>query len=93
MTFTFSRLTRGALAVCAAGILAGCEHHTEDQSRNSVRPLRIPNPAALYCTKKGGTLSMQQDATKGQVGYCHLPDGTVMDEWELFRRDNPSPTK
>ncbi|WP_408735811.1 DUF333 domain-containing protein, partial [Acetobacter malorum] len=24
------------------------------------------------------------------MGYCHLPDGTVMDEWELFRRDNPS---
>lgn len=36
---------------------------------------------------------MQHDAVKGQVGYCHLPDGTVMDEWDLFRRDNPRPAK
>ncbi|MFT8471030.1 DUF333 domain-containing protein [Acetobacter persici] len=93
MAFQFSRLTQVALAVCTVGLLAGCEHQTQDQSRNSVRPLRIPNPAALYCTKKGGTLSMQHDAAKGQVGYCHLPDGTVMDEWDLFRRDNPRPAK
>lgn len=93
MPFILSRLTKVALIACTAAILTGCEHHAEDRSTNSVRPLRMPNPAALYCTKKGGTLSMKQDATKGQVGYCHLPDGTVMDEWELFRRDNPRPTK
>lgn len=93
MASTFSRLSQVALAVCAFGVLAGCEHSTEDQSRNSVRPLRIPNPAALYCTKKGGTLSMEHDAAKGQVGYCHLPDGTVMEEWALFRQDNPRPAK
>lgn len=52
MAFQFSRLTQAALAVCTIGLLAGCEHQTQDQSRNSVRPLRIPNPAALYCTKK-----------------------------------------
>ncbi|WP_230844502.1 putative hemolysin [Acetobacter pasteurianus] len=52
----------------------------------------MPNPAAVYCIKKGGTLSTES-TDKGQISYCHLPDGSVMEEWELFRRDNPAPKK
>ncbi|MFT8674764.1 MAG: DUF333 domain-containing protein [Acetobacter sp.] len=82
------------LAAVMTGMLGGCQHDESagGQSYRSVRPLRIPNPASLYCVKKGGTLSMEH-TDKGQVGYCHLPDGTVIEEWTLFRRDNPSPSQ
>ena len=90
----FSRMTKGALSVMMLGMLAACSHHaSEERSTQRVRPLRMPNPATLYCTKKGGTLEIRHDDQKGQINFCHLPDGTVMEEWALFRRDNPKPVK
>ncbi|MDR0788529.1 MAG: DUF333 domain-containing protein [Gemmatimonadota bacterium] len=44
----------------------------------------IPNPASAYCIEQGGTLEIREVAA-GQAGFCHLPDGRVIDEWELFR--------
>jgi putative hemolysin len=89
----FGQLGAVAVLLCSVGLLAGCQAHHDDNngSTQRVRPLRIPNPAALYCTKKGGTITMEHQEGKGQVSYCHLPDGTVMEEWALFRRDNPKP--
>lgn len=52
----------------------------------------MANPASVYCQKIGGRLEMQQGAD-GVRGICHLPDGTSMEEWALFRRDHASPTK
>ena len=88
------KATMAVLAAVVAGILGGCQHNESEggQSYRSVRPLRIPNPASLYCVKKGGTLSMDH-TEKGQVGYCHLPDGSVSEEWALFRKDNPKPAE
>lgn len=48
----------------------------------------MANPASVYCEKVGGKLEMR-DETGGVAGYCHLPDGRVVEEWELFRADNP----
>lgn len=87
----FQHAARVTLMACTLGALAGCQTHHEDRSTQRVRPLRMPNPATLYCTKKGGILTAQHDDKKGQVNFCHLPDGTVMEEWALFRRDNPKP--
>jgi putative hemolysin len=25
----------------------------------------------------------------GEAGYCRLPDGRVVEEWELFRTEGP----
>ncbi|MBO1324147.1 DUF333 domain-containing protein [Acetobacter sp. TBRC 12305] len=85
-------IATAVLATAMTGILGGCQHHEGEggQSYRSVRPLRIPNPASLYCVKKGGTLSMEH-TEQGQVGYCHLPDGSVTEEWALFRKDHPQP--
>ena len=77
-----------ALAMGALGTLGACEQHPQERSGRGVGLLRMPNPASLYCVKKGGELKMES-TDKGQVGYCHLPDGTVVEEWTLFRRDNP----
>lgn len=76
------------LALGAVGSLAACEHHPQERSGRGVGLLRMPNPASVYCVKKGGELKMET-TDKGQVGYCHLPDGRVIEEWTLFRQENP----
>ena len=44
----------------------------------------IANPASTFCVEQGGTVEIV-DETDGQVGYCNLPDGTRVEEWEYFR--------
>lgn len=44
----------------------------------------IANPASTFCVEQGGTVEIV-DETGGQVGYCNLPDGTRVEEWEYFR--------
>lgn len=46
--------------------------------------LGMANPASVYCTEQGGKLSIKNEAN-GQVGYCHLPNGQVVEEWAFFR--------
>ena len=47
-------------------------------------PVGIANPASVYCVEQGGKLEIRKTAN-GEVGYCHLPDGRVVEEWEFFR--------
>ena len=54
------------------------------------RGATIANPASEYCVKeKGGHVEIVTDKSGAQRGMCHLPDGTVVDEWELFRKGHP----
>lgn len=46
------------------------------------------NPASQYCIEQGGQLEIRNEAN-GQVGYCKLPNGKVVEEWELFRANQP----
>jgi len=39
--------------------------------------------STAYCEELGGTVNLD-------TGVCTLPDGTQIDEWELYNRDNPS---
>ncbi len=50
---------------------------------------QIANPASVFCIEQGGTLEIV-DGETGQVGYCTLPDGTRVEEWEYFRSFNSS---
>jgi putative hemolysin len=46
----------------------------------------MPNPASVYCEENGGTLEIRTDeATGGQVGYCHFDDGSECEEWSFYR--------
>ena len=68
--------------VFALAFLGGC--NTEAPNSTTA----IANPASEHCVKKGGKLEIVKEAA-GEKGMCHLPDGSVVEEWELFRRDNP----
>ncbi|GBR04317.1 hypothetical protein GLI01_22640 [Gluconacetobacter liquefaciens] len=59
-------------------VLSGCA------ATEKSRQVGMPNPASTYCVKQGGTLEIRTEPG-GQVGYCHLPDGRVVEEWTLFR--------
>lgn len=45
------------------------------------------NPASQYCAELGGRLEIRAEQA-GEAGYCHLPDGSVLEEWELHRGKN-----
>ena len=47
----------------------------------------MANPASKYCAELGGRLELRAEQA-GEAGYCHLPDGTVMEEWQLYRGKN-----
>ncbi|MEN5179167.1 DUF333 domain-containing protein [Comamonas testosteroni] len=70
-----------AITLCALAVSACAQ--TEPQPR-----IGMPNPASAYCVKRGGALQIK-DTPQGQVGICMLPDGSQVEEWELFRRDHP----
>ncbi len=53
-------------------------------SANEAEPVKLANPASEYCISIGGTLKIETKSD-GQVGYCHLPSGKVVEEWTLFR--------
>lgn len=45
----------------------------------------MANPAPAHCVKLGGKLELWTDKTGAQSGWCHLPDGRVVEEWALLR--------
>ncbi|WP_338491321.1 DUF333 domain-containing protein [Erwinia aphidicola] len=65
-------------------ILSACS--AKQEPRNQVS---LANPASVYCQKVGGSLEIVKESS-GEVGYCTLPSGERIDEWALYRRDNPS---
>lgn len=68
----------------SALLVAGCA----SPAGNKPQAVGMPNPASAYCVQIGGKLSIE-NRPGGQVGICTLPDGSKIDEWELYRRDHP----
>lgn len=54
--------------------------------------VKLANPASSYCITQGGTLSIKSE-TGGQVGYCTLPNGDVIEEWKLYRKSKAAQHK
>ena len=61
--------------------LAGCATQNSETTSPKVG---MANPASQYCTQQGGKLELRNES-HGQVGYCHLANGQVVEEWALFR--------
>jgi putative hemolysin len=55
----------------------------------SLEPVRIANPASVNCLDLGGRLEMRTAESGGEYALCHLPNGTVCEEWVLFRKECP----
>ena len=74
--------------------LAACA--TPENAVDLTPKLGAPNPASQHCVEQGGRLEIKNEAN-GQVGYCHLADGTEIEEWELFHKQekecNPEEAK
>lgn len=47
----------------------------------------LSNPASVYCQTIGGDVRIVSEAG-GEVGYCDLPDGNSVEEWELYRENH-----
>jgi putative hemolysin len=69
-----------ALALAACGGGAGTDAPPEAPGGG----VGIANPASVNCLELGGTLEIV-DGPDGQVGWCTLPDGRRVEEWELYR--------
>jgi putative hemolysin len=78
----FMKMNVLLFSVFAMSILSSCSSDHESGARPA-----IVNPASEYCIKKGGKIEIIKDEA-GEKGMCHLPDGTVVEEWELFRREH-----
>lgn len=74
----------GAMVGLVTVLVVGCGGEPEPEPESTVQ---IPNPASEYCVAQGGRVEIVTDST-GQKGMCHLADGTVVEEWELYRRDH-----
>lgn len=68
-----------ALPIAALALLTACA--TEPPTP----PVGLPNPASAYCVDQGGKLEIRTASDGGQSGWCHLPDGRVVEEWTLYR--------
>lgn len=64
--------------------VSACAPKAAEEKAAGGKPIGMPNPASVYCTEQGGKLEIR-NGPDGQSGYCHLPDGRVIDEWEFFR--------
>ncbi len=76
------------LLLAVAGLVA-CG--SDDAPSNTTADVELANPASVFCVEQGGIVEIV-DETDGQVGYCNLPDGRRIEEWEFFRSENPTAT-
>lgn len=76
-------------ALSALTLLAACGGGgaTRAPDAPQSRWASMANPASQYCAELGGRLEIRTEQA-GEAGYCHLPDGSVMEEWELYRGKN-----
>ena len=49
--------------------------------------VQIANPASEHCIKRGGKLIAGKNRNEGKY-FCRLPNGKLVEEWTLFRRDS-----
>jgi putative hemolysin len=79
-----------AVVVMMFGGLAACGSDAESPDTTGSGQ-ELANPASVFCVEQGGTVEIVDEAD-GQVGYCNLPDGTSVDEWEYFRAEGGGAT-
>ena len=72
------------LSLAAATALAACSASEKQESPK----VGVANPASEFCVKQGGKSEIRKNEDGSEYGVCHLPDGSVVEEWEYFRANN-----
>lgn len=85
MKIRFAKSGTAAVAALTLLLISGCS--SQDTSVAPPPTVKLANPASVYCVEQGGRLEIIRNQ-QGDRGLCHLPDGSAIDEWELFRRDH-----
>ena len=67
---------------CMSILVSACT--TNPQATSETPIIGLVNPASENCVNKGGRLELRNESN-GQVGYCHLSNGQVIEEWQFFR--------
>ena len=70
---------------CMSILVSACT--TNPQATSETPTIGLANPASENCVNNGGRLELRNESN-GQVGYCHLPDGQVIEEWKFFRESS-----
>ena len=80
-----------ALALVVSAGACGGDDSSSDEPADTTDTTTagLANPASEFCVEQGGTVEIV-DEEGGQVGYCNLPDGTRVEEWEYFRANSPA---
>ena len=90
---SMKRTTLALMFAATVGLLGcGSDSETpETTAPDTSTPGGLANPASVFCVDQGGTLEIVSEAD-GEVGYCTLPDGTRVEEWEYYRSQQPTAT-
>lgn len=84
--FTGSVVLAAVVTTAAVGCGDG------DGTEPDVTEPGLANPASEFCVEQGGEVEIV-DEGGGQVGYCLLPDGRRIEEWEFYRAETGATTE
>lgn len=69
-----------SLLIGLSFLLIACKKETY-----KIEKIGMANPAAVHCAEKGGELHILKNKDGSESGYCQLPNGSICEEWALFR--------
>lgn len=90
-TFTMPKVSSAILLPVLSMALAGCSLNMNPANQDppkSSPSAQLANPASVHCISKGGKLISKKDKKGNAFNLCQLPDGSQVEEWELYRRDH-----
>lgn len=70
-------------------VMTACQ---DSPHKEESKMIGMPNPASVYCAQLHGK-SRPVLTPQGEYAICTLPSGEEIEEWVLFRRDHPQPSK
>jgi uncharacterized protein len=65
-------------------LLASCVA-TRSETATGAPQADLPNPASVYCEKRGYRTEIRTASDGSQTGYCIFSDGSECDEWRYYR--------
>lgn len=77
------------LSILAAAALTACAAPAEKPAEQPEGAMvGMANPASVFCEQQGGKSEVRKDAQGNEYGMCRLSDGSVVDEWDYYRKNH-----